>query len=122
MYCYCIASGSKTGGITDKECYIYKTYGKCSRGLTCAFATSHTDCDNRNVVNGEIWQQMQSLYESTHKNILDNETQYKLRSRKYDFKDVEELCNKVCLSTTAGPFTDEDLIPPRVEELRKVHL
>jgi hypothetical protein len=71
---------------------------------------------------------MKTVYETAHKNILDNESRFKLRGKRYDFNNVEDIC-KAALNgklskekPTSGPFTDEDTTMPRVEEFKKVNL
>jgi len=131
----------------DKECYLFKTYGKCIRGLSCVFSNSHIDAEGRNLVNTELWDQMKPIYESTHRNILDKETQFKLRRRKFDFTAIDKICdslqadnrneggetntevnaisevelaNNLDKIRTCGAITDEDIIPTRKIELKKV--
>ncbi len=74
----------------------------------------------KNIVNEPLWSTMQSEYESTHKPLLDHETQRILRKRAFDFKDLEKIYSSNSDVKTSGPVTDADLVPLKVSEIKKV--
>ncbi len=86
---------------------MFETYGRCPRGLSCIYSHSHVDSANRNMVNMVLWNTMQPLYTSTHGNILDKETQTKLRRRQFDFKPVEKICDRLQADNRNEPETPE---------------
>lgn len=126
-------TASKTDNI-EGECYVYKKYGKCSRGLTCLYQTSHTDSEHVNMVNQPLWSEMQAEFEATHKFLLPKDKQIALRKRTFDFKEVEKIYSGNAPTTTPkstelngdttktlGAVTDADLVPLRVSEIKKVN-
>jgi len=125
MYVYISApiSGSKKDRI-DKPCYVYETYGKCSRGLTCLFYKSHTDEDKNNIVNKDLWSKMEPMYLLMHNPILSTELKIRLRKRAVDFKHVDRICGSIdnmdSKQKTVGPSTDEDSVTIRSCEIKKV--
>ncbi|ODM97729.1 tRNA-dihydrouridine(47) synthase [NAD(P)(+)]-like [Orchesella cincta] len=118
------------------SCYIFETYGKCPRGVTCRFSSAHV-VDGKNVTNEELWKSQQSLYESGHNILLPKKTQIDLRRRNFDFKPVEKIWNKMHHSQSStshqrdvakngtgegklGPVSDEDLVSLRPKEMKKI--
>ena len=114
-------------------CYIYRTLGRCNRGVSCLFGSEHLTEEGRNKVNPNPTEPDSSSYS----NFLSKDLQKSLRKKQYDFKpsqniveanknrkgketDLEEPeAKKICLQTT-GPVTDEDVILLRPEEKKKV--
>lgn len=73
-----------------KECYNYQTSGRCSRGLTCRFATQHITDNHRNKVDESKYTKYLANGPQTI-NQLTYEVQNALRKRKYDFTLSEKL-------------------------------
>ena len=71
-------------------CYLYKTYGRCSYGLTCRFAKTHTAEDLTDLENEELKKKWEGVV--TVSNILDRDVQKQLWKKKYDFKRAEKSC------------------------------
>jgi len=72
---------------------------------------------------------MQPIFEATHGMILDRGTQQQLRAKKFDFTQINTICNKVEKSIkqkqgdkgkASGPITDEDEIKLRPEEIKRL--
>lgn len=125
--------GSKVEDL-QSECYLFTTYGKCPRGLTCRFSSSHIE-NGRNLVNEELWSKKQVTYEQTHCHLLPKSKQIELRKHRYDFKPVEKIwnelhskpadkapSNELVPEKKLGPVSDEDLVPLRKNELKNVRL
>ncbi|ALC40277.1 CG10463, partial [Drosophila busckii] len=79
---FLVAKGEDLG----KECYVYKTKGYCSRGVTCRFAKAHTDAEGRNLKAPHYDEQA-----STTCNGISVELQVRLRKHDYDFTRSKEL-------------------------------
>ncbi len=123
-----------------KDCYTFLTYGKCPRGLTCRFLASHID-NGRNLINEDLWAKMKPIFEQTHGYLIPKAKQIALRKHQYDFTSVEKVLSSLPptqamqevadvsngSSTTAttdkvGPVSDEDTVPLRPNEVKKVKL
>lgn len=111
-----------------KECHLFKLRGRCPRGISCRFGSSHITEDGFNMVDEEI----AKLWKEDTKNTLQHDLQIQLQKRKFDFTFAEKLVkaldtrNKSDKSDTAvdsnitesdgsnikkiGPILDEDLI------------
>lgn len=111
---------------------MYLTYGKCPRGITCRFSACHVK-DGKNCVNEDIWDKQKAFYEQTHNVLLPKQKQIELRKHKYDFKETEKICSQLQSSKAdesngsaekgkLGPVSDEDTVPLRAGEIKKVNL
>lgn len=111
-----------------KECHLFKLRGRCPRGISCRFGSSHITEDGFNMVDEEI----AKLWKEDTKNTLQHDLQTQLQKRKFDFTFAEKLVkaldtrNKSDKSDIAvdsnitesdgsnikkiGPILDEDLI------------
>lgn len=111
-----------------KECHLFKLRGRCPRGISCRFGSSHITEDGFNMVDEEI----AKLWKEDTKNTLQHDLQIQLQKRKFNFTFAEKLVkaldarNKSDKSDTAvdsnitesggsnikkiGPILDEDLI------------
>ncbi|CAL8122763.1 unnamed protein product [Orchesella dallaii] len=115
------------------SCYMFETYGKCPRGVTCRFASAHI-VDGKNITNEKLWDAQKSVYESGHGILLPKKTQIDLRKRYYDFKPIETMWSKMhsqaaangnsgkngALEVKLGPVSDEDLVSLRPSEIKKI--
>lgn len=110
------------------ECHLFKLRGRCPRGISCRFGSSHITEDGFNMVDEEI----AKLWKEDTKNTLQHDLQIQLQKRKFDFTFAEKVVkaldtrNKSDKSDTAvdsnitesdgsnikkiGPILDEDLI------------
>jgi hypothetical protein len=124
IHCFSASKKEKADG----DCYIHSFYGKCSRGLTCLFAESHTNLLTKtNKVDEDKWASMRSAYEHNHRQLLDKDSQNALRKHKFDFKLVDKLYSKndwkkgePNKKATSGTVTDENLVNVRSSEVKKV--
>ncbi|XP_066159076.1 tRNA-dihydrouridine(47) synthase [NAD(P)(+)]-like isoform X2 [Euwallacea fornicatus] len=116
------------------NCYLFETFGKCSRGLACRFGKSHITADGRDVID----QKKYDIYNSKGpyvKNQLDKEVQWALRKRTYNFDLAEKLihCYDQGARTmrpsmtpdepskkTFGAVTDEDIIKLKSQEKKTI--
>lgn len=99
--------------IAGEICYNFRTFGRCSRGLTCRFGGEHITEQGRNKIDVEKF----NALNPTTVNHLTQEVQGALRKRTYDFKLAETIVNSVNDAVkTSGAVTDEDTIKLQPKE------
>lgn len=69
------------------ECHLFQLRGRCPRGLSCRFGSSHITEEGFNKVDPA----KVALWKEDTKNTLEPSTQTKLQHRKYDFNFSEKL-------------------------------
>jgi len=89
----------------DKTCYIYSIKGRCPRGLTCRYGSSHIE-NGKNIID-------QSKYDTWIKNenickTLSKENMLKLRKKLYDFTKSDEAVKKIDNDKNLGPLVEEN--------------
>ncbi|CAH0603317.1 unnamed protein product [Chrysodeixis includens] len=116
-----------------ETCHLYSTRGRCPRGISCRFGSSHITENGYNKVDLEKWNQ----WKDDTRNTIQPALQTALQKRKYDFNFSEKLIkhmdlrkkpvNKVSKDSAedanepapdtdtpkphnSGAITDEDLI------------
>ena len=60
------------------ECFVFKTYGRCGRGVTCRFAASHITRDAENRIRNKVDQDLAQKFGSLRvreRNHLDKDLQ-----------------------------------------------
>ncbi|XP_065601926.1 tRNA-dihydrouridine(47) synthase [NAD(P)(+)]-like [Cyrtonyx montezumae] len=83
------------------SCVLFETFGKCSYGVTCRFATAHLGDGYQNVVNTELAKQWEG--KSLVRNKLSKELQHQLRKKKFTFRKADEyLCSLAKLHGNGG--------------------
>ncbi|XP_045768207.1 tRNA-dihydrouridine(47) synthase [NAD(P)(+)]-like [Maniola jurtina] len=70
-----------------KECHLFKLRGRCPRGISCRFGSSHITEDGYNMID----EAKAKLWKEDTKNTLQHDLQLKLQKRKYDFTLAEKL-------------------------------
>uniref|UniRef100_S4PN14 tRNA-dihydrouridine(47) synthase [NAD(P)(+)] n=1 Tax=Pararge aegeria TaxID=116150 RepID=S4PN14_9NEOP len=70
-----------------KECHLFNLRGRCPRGISCRFGSSHITEDGFNMVD-EV---QAKIWKPDTKNTLQHDLQLKLQKRKYDFNFAEKL-------------------------------
>ncbi|KAI5635423.1 dihydrouridine synthase (Dus) domain-containing protein [Phthorimaea operculella] len=71
----------------DESCHLFNLYGRCPRGITCRFGSSHLTPEGYNMVNEEKYKE----WKGDTKNTLQQSLQILLQKRKYDFSLAERL-------------------------------
>ncbi|XP_030041124.2 tRNA-dihydrouridine(47) synthase [NAD(P)(+)]-like [Manduca sexta] len=119
-----------------EECHIFNLRGKCPRGITCRYGSSHITKEGYNIVNNEKF----AKYKEDTKNSLQPPLQINLQKKKYDFSLSEKLVkhldkrnkasnedpeqNTAALEETkiahSGSITDEDLIKLLPQEKKTI--
>ena len=84
------------------ECYVYKTYGKCSYSVACRYAKSHITDEYKNKTQPDMKDQTK-----TSENTLNKDLQIILRKKKYNFQKANEIIGK--LNTKHGHCNKEKL-------------
>ncbi|XP_053676047.1 tRNA-dihydrouridine(47) synthase [NAD(P)(+)]-like [Anopheles nili] len=74
----------------DGSCYIYSIKGYCNFGVTCRFAGTHLDEDNRNIYPKDYKPESNMLVSTW----LNTDLQHILRKRKYNFNKSTKIVNK----------------------------
>lgn len=109
-------------------CYNYDAFGRCSRGLTCRFASKHLTDDGFNQIDEEKYKLFKNK-DPPVKNHLSYELMASLRKRTYDFSASEKAIAKVDAEkkyklenggANSGVVTDEDVIKLRLSEKKKI--
>ncbi|KAK3916031.1 tRNA-dihydrouridine(47) synthase [NAD(P)(+)]-like [Frankliniella fusca] len=97
-------------------CYNFETRGRCPRGLTCRYGSSHISQDGFNKVNKTLWESYCSKPPPTQ-NVLSKELQVSLRKRTYDFKISEKVLeeSKVVQSSKGTKRTIDDEVKVEIE-------
>ena len=75
------------------ECFVFKNYGRCNRGVTCRFAESHIVRDESNCVRNKVDKELADKFGSLkvrELNHLEKELQVDLRKKKYNFDDSDK--------------------------------
>jgi len=88
-----------------QTCYVYSIKGRCPRGLTCRFGSSHIE-SGKNIID-------QIKYETWIKNetsckTLSKENMLKLRKKLYNFTKSEEAVKKIDKDKDLGPLIIEE--------------
>lgn len=93
------------------SCYNYRTWGRCSRGLTCRFGGEHIE-DGRNKIDRAKYDETLAAGPSTI-NHLSMDVQVALRKKTYDFEVAEGAIKAIkddISIKTSGAVTDEDVV------------
>ena len=72
------------------ECYVYKTFGKCSYSVACRYAKSHITEEYKNKTQPDMKDQTK-----TFENTLNKDLQIILRKKKYNFQKANEIIGKL---------------------------
>lgn len=123
-------------------CHVYTLRGRCPRGISCRFGSSHITKEGYNKVDEEIVKQ----WKEDTKNILQPHLQIQLQKKKYDFSLTEKLArhldtrkkpkqnnsnaenvdkgttknNEEKKPANSGAVTDEDLIKLLPKEKKEI--
>lgn len=118
------------------NCHVFNLRGKCPRGISCRFGSSHITNEGYNIVNKEKVE----LWKEDVKNTLLPSLQIQLQKKKYDFNASEKLVkhldkrnkgsikkstdetanNTENVTTNSGVVTDEDLIKLLQREKKRI--
>ncbi|XP_019621690.1 PREDICTED: tRNA-dihydrouridine(47) synthase [NAD(P)(+)]-like isoform X1 [Branchiostoma belcheri] len=108
---------NKPADLGDK-CYVYDTHGRCPFGITCRFAKCHTDDQNQNVVNPDVYS---PEAKPTTSNQLPKDTQTSLRKKQYKFPKSNEYLRAIGkLSTAQGSGDDNSFLDKKSSEAEEV--
>ncbi|CAK1549712.1 unnamed protein product [Leptosia nina] len=120
-----------------KECHVFKLRGRCPRGISCRYGSSHITEEGYNIVDAE----REKLCVEDTKNTIQSSLQTHLQKRKYDFSASENLvksfdkqrksnksdCNLEIdhavpsnENINSGVVTDEDLVKLLPREKRSI--
>ena len=107
-------------------CRNFQVFGRCPYGIACRFGKEHLTDDFKNITKD-------TFSEYQVKNSLTKELQVELRKKRISFprsdeyiKKMKDLHNQgrplkdIGKYKTSGVVTDEDVIKPRSEEIKKV--
>lgn len=88
----------------NKTCYVYSIKGRCPRGLTCRYGSSHIE-DSKNMID-------QVKYDTWTKNeivckTLSKDNMLKLRKKLYDFTKSDAAVKKIDNDKNLGPVIEE---------------
>lgn len=85
-----------------KECYVFRTLGRCPRGVTCLFASEHITEEGRNKINLD-------LVNSAEKSqvALSGEVKNLLRKKKYDFSKANQVVSQICNNKKTSEQQDD---------------
>ncbi|CAG9567396.1 unnamed protein product [Danaus chrysippus] len=122
----------------EKDCHLYNTRGRCPRGISCRFGSSHITEEGFNIVDEE----KASKWKEDTKNTLQHSTQILLQKRKYDFSLSENLVKSLDIrkkkqinnpsndsinseelnedNHKIGPVLDEDIVKLLPRERKKI--
>lgn len=114
------------------ECHVYKLKGKCPRGISCRFGSSHITPEGLNVIDHE----KEKKWTEDTVNTIQSSLQMQLQKRTYDFSLSENLVkhylykkhelakdchtNNLDDSKNSGSLTDEDVIKLTQREKKKI--
>lgn len=88
----------------DETCYVYSVKGRCPRGLTCRFGSSHIE-NGKNVIDQikyETWIKSENVCKT-----LSKENMLKLRKKIYDFKKSDEAVKQIDDNKILGPLIED---------------
>jgi len=88
----------------DKTCYVYSIKGRCPRGLTCRYGSSHIE-NGKNIIDQikyDVWIKNENVCK-----ILSKENMLKLRKKLYDFMKSDEAVKKIDNDKNIGPLVEE---------------
>uniref|UniRef100_A0A6M2DI39 tRNA-dihydrouridine(47) synthase [NAD(P)(+)] n=1 Tax=Xenopsylla cheopis TaxID=163159 RepID=A0A6M2DI39_XENCH len=111
-------------------CYVYKVRGRCPFGLSCRFGSQHISENGYNLISDDY----DSNKPKSTLSQINSSLQYKLRKKEYDFKlteqsvkkiedmmeSNEELKKNITETNRIGCVTDEDIVPTKKREKKKI--
>lgn len=121
------------------DCHLYNTRGRCPRGISCRYGSSHITDEGFNIVDEE----KASKWKEDTKNTLQHSIQILLQKRKYDFSLSENLVKSLDIrkkkqinnpsndsinseelneyNHKIGPVLDEDIVKLLPRERKKIN-
>lgn len=116
--------------IVEGGCYVYRTLGRCPRGVACLMGAEHLTPSGRNLQHPNP----SDPAVSTYSNFLAKDFQWELRKKKYNLSQSMKMVEQVKqdkrkteptspkkMRTMEGPILDGDGIRLRASEKKKVH-
>ncbi|XP_060640918.2 tRNA-dihydrouridine(47) synthase [NAD(P)(+)]-like [Anolis sagrei] len=90
------------------RCVLFQTFGKCTYGATCRFASAHFGSDRKNAVDTERMKEWEG--KTAVRNSLSKELQQRLRKRKFPFEKAQKYLRHLS-KTNAGDRDGLDCKP-----------
>lgn len=88
----------------DETCYVYSIKGRCPRGLTCRYGSSHIE-NGKNIIDQikyDIWVKNEKVCRT-----LSKENMLKLRKKLYNFDISEKAVLQIDNDKNVGPLIEE---------------